>query len=215
MDWLPPLAAVYAGYMLWRNVPRAAAWAWPGGLRITGSEGGSSTSPRMARAAEELEALGFVRLGAKRERGPLGEPDIRSEVFLHEGEQAYADLFAWRRGEPFLYFFSLFPDGAQVLTADHKWHQIASASVQAGGLPGAPCEAVWNAHKVATARFEKTHGKPVAPARMDARVAAAKAWYEGAGRKGLRRLFLVNVAGVAVALLLLVAAVGLMLRPHR
>jgi hypothetical protein len=212
MELLNPAVAAFAGFMIWRNGSRALLFMSPGLLKITGSGGPGPQSTRMLRVGEELERLGFARLGEKRERGPFGAPDIQSEVWVNEAAGAYADLFPFKGADPFLYYFSMFPDGAVVMTADHKWHDLTKDMVQAGGLQGASPEGVWAAHKIAVERFAGKHGKPAAPASIETRLEASRRWYEGFGRRGLRRMFLVHFLNLVVALLLLVAAVGLMLK---
>lgn len=212
MDLLNPAVAAFAGFMIWKNGSRALLFMAPGLLKVSGSGGPGPQSSRMLRVGEELERLGFKRLGEKRERGPFGAPDIQSEVWVNEPAGAYADLFPFKGTEPYLYYFSMFPDGAVVMTADHKGLDLSKDMVQSGGMAGGSPEGVWAAHKVAVERFAAKHGAPAAPASIETRLEASRRWYQGFGRRGLRRMFLVHFLNLLVALLLLVAAVGLMLK---
>ncbi len=209
------LVVLFAAYMLWNHGRRALLFVAPGLVRLHSRAGEGPRSTPQLRAEEELAGLGFVRLGARRERGPLGGLDFASECYVNEREGAWADVFDHAPrggGGPMAYFLSPFPRGAMVLTANHPRLAVSTADVQAGGLPGAAIAATWSAHRVAVARFRERHGAPEAPASLAARDAAARRWYAGAGRRELRRLFVMNFVNTLVALVLLAGSVNALAR---
>ncbi len=198
------LVVLFALYMLAKHGRRAALFLAPSLVRAEGETSAGPATPALARAGDELEQLGFARLGARRESGALGGLDLASDAWANEPEGAYADVFvhASRGGGPRVYFLSPFSDGAVVLTANHPRLARSTDQVQTGGLPGASLEATWAAHRAAVGRFAARHGAPVARADLRARAEAARAWYRGAGGSELRRLFLVSFLNAVVAVLI-------------
>lgn len=204
------LVVLFAVLMLVRHGGRALLFAAPGLVRTGGDPGSPPATPAQARAGEELARLGFLRLGARRERGALRGLDVDSDAWASPAEGAYADVLGHAapggRG-PQVYFLSPFADGAMVLTANHPRLSRSSERLQTGALPEAPIAATWAAHRAAVARFAAGHGPPAAAADLSARQEAARAWYRGPGRPELRRRFWVSFLDTLVAVL--VAAVSL------
>ena len=206
---------LFAAYMLVRHGRRAALFLAPSLVRAEGDPAAPPATPALARAGDELELLGFARLGARRESGALGGLDLASDAWANEPEGAYADLFAHapRGGRgPWVYFLSPFPDGAAVLTANHPRLARSTDRLRTGGLPGATLEATWAAHRAAVGRFAARHGAPGARADLAARDEVARAWYRGPGRPELRRLFLLNFLNVLVAVLISAVSVRALAR---
>lgn len=204
------LVVLFAALMLARHGPRALVFAAPGLVRTSGDPGAPPATAPQARAGEDLTRLGFLRLGARRERGLLRGLDLDSDAWASPAEGAYADVLGHSGpggGWPQVYFLSPFPDGAMVLTANHPRMARSSDLLQTGALPGAPVAATWAAHRAAVARFAAGHGRPAVRADLSAREEAARTWYRGPGRPELRRRFLMSFLDVLAAVL--VAAVSL------
>ncbi len=202
------LVVLFAIYMLAKHGRRAALFLAPSLMRAEGDASAGPATAALARTGDELEQMGFARLGARRESGALGGLDLASDAWANEPEGAYADVLAHapRGGGPRFYFLSPFHDGAVVLTANHPRFARSTDRVQTGGLPGAGLEATWAAHRVAVGRFAERHGAPEVRADMAARAEAARAWYRGPGGSELRRLFLASFLAAAMAIL--IGAVG-------
>ncbi|HZZ86456.1 MAG TPA: hypothetical protein VFE30_18140 [Anaeromyxobacteraceae bacterium] len=208
------LAIVLSGYMLVKHGRRALLFFLPGLVEVRADAAAPPRTPVQAELGDALRALGFERLGAREERGPLRGLDLQTDGWVHRAAGAYADLFAQRpRGGPgpLLYFLTGFADGAVVLTANHPRLPQRSLMVQAGGLPGASLEATWKAHQVAVERFAQAHGSPRA-GDLAARSELARRWYRGAGRAELRRMFGMSLVSALVALLLFAGSVNLLVR---
>ncbi|MFL5301973.1 MAG: hypothetical protein ACJ79R_16680, partial [Anaeromyxobacteraceae bacterium] len=167
---LHALAALFALYMLARYGRGALLFVAPSLLRVTAEAGAGARTLAQVRAGEALAALGFVRLGGRREAGPLGALEVRTDAWASEAEGVYADVRERPdAGGPAVSFTSRFPDGAFVVTANHPRVALCGPSLQLGGLPGATVEAALAAHRVAVARFARDHGAPTAPADLAAR----------------------------------------------
>jgi hypothetical protein len=199
------LALLFAAWMLVRHGRRGLLFVAPGLVRVGGDREAPPATPGQLRAGEELARLGFTRLGAKREDGPLGGLHLGTDAWANEREGAFADVFdhAPRRGGPaWVYFVSPFADGALVLTANHPRLALSTDRLLTGGLPGSSLEATFAAHRKAVERFAGRHGAPAAPADLAVRLELARAWYRGPGRRELRRLFLVHFVNALAALAL-------------
>ncbi|HEU4382294.1 MAG TPA: hypothetical protein VFR85_02230 [Anaeromyxobacteraceae bacterium] len=196
---------LFAAYMLVRHGRRAALFLAPSLVRSDGDGEAPPATPALARAGDDLERLGFVRLGARRETGALGGLNLVSDGWVNEPQGTYADVFAHAPrggGAPWAYFLSPFADGAIVLTANHPRLARSTDRVRTGGLPGASLDATWAAHRSAVERFAARHGQPGARADLGARAQAARAWYRGPGRPEIRRLFLVNFVNALFAVVI-------------
>jgi hypothetical protein len=210
------LAALFALYMLARHGRRALLFVAPSLVRVEARAGDPPRTIAQVRAGEALQALGFVRLGARREVAPLGAVDDWSDVWAAADGEVYADVGAGAPGEGApLEFVSPFADGAFVVTADHPRLALRGPRVQAGGIPGATVEAALAAHRIALARFAREHGAAMARPDLEARVAAARRFRAGPGRGELRRLTAMSFANACVALALLGASVNLAARGLR
>ncbi len=212
------LAAAYAALMLWRYGRRGLLVAAPGLVRLRSDPEASAATAAQRQAGGDLEAMGFRRIGARSEEGPLGGLDLRSDAWVHEAEGAWADVFEAppRPGAGArLYFLSVFPDGALALTANHPRPSRSDGTVETGGLPDASPSATWAAHRRAVGRLAERHGRPRAAPDLAGREAAARAWYRAAGRRELRRLFLLHFLNALFAAAVLGYAVYGLLRSPR
>jgi hypothetical protein len=209
------LVAIFALVQILRYARRALLFVAPA-VRVSGEPGATPRSTGRLRAGALLEELGFAPLGIRRERSPLGGHDLEADAYADASRGTYADVFQARGSErPRVVFFTPFADGATVLTANFARPAVATARVQAGGLAGMPVEAQLAAHEVAVERFAASHGTPAVSITLEARLEAARAWYEAEGRRELRRAGGVGFALVLFAGVLLASAVNILLRGAR
>ena len=184
-------------------------------VRVAGDRYAPPVTPGQLRAGEELVRLGFIRLGARREEGPLGGLRLGTDAWANEREGTFADVFDHAPrggGPPWVYFLSSFADGALVLTANHPRLALSTDRLLTGGLPGSSLEATFAAHRKAVERFAGRHGAPAARADLAARLELARAWYRGPGRRELRRLFFVHFLNSLAAVALAAASASTLAR---
>ncbi len=175
--------------MLWRYGRRGILFVAPGLVRFHSDPDAPPATALQRAAGDELEPLGFRRLGARSEEGPLGGLGLRSDAWVDEAAGAYADVFeeAPRKGAGArLYFLSVFPDAAVALTANHARKGRSGGTAEVGGIPGAGVAATWAAHRRVLDRMAPRHGAPGARADLGAREAAARAFYRAAGAREFR-----------------------------
>lgn len=209
------LVAAFALLQCMRYARRALLFLWPA-VRVWGEAGAGPRSARRLRLGASLEELGFRPLGIQHARGALGALSTQDDVYAAEDRGAFADVVeGGRREGPGVVFFTPFEGGAAVLTASFPRRAIATERVQAGGLPGAPLPAVLAAHEVAVQRFSERYGRPAVSATLEARLAAARAWFEGEGRRELRRVHASAFAILLFGAALFASAVNILFRSDR
>ncbi|HEX9287924.1 MAG TPA: hypothetical protein VF904_00250 [Anaeromyxobacteraceae bacterium] len=205
------LVALFAIVQMLRYARRAALFVVPS-VRVSGEPGATPRSAARLRVGAALEELGFAPLGIRRERSPLGAHDVEADAYADPSRGTYADVFQARGSEaPRVVFFTPFRDGAAVLTANFARPAVTTPLVQAGGLANARVEAQLAAHEVAVERFAAAHGTPAVATTLDARLGAARAWYEAEGRRELRRSSAMAFGLVLFAAVLLASAVNILL----
>ncbi len=195
------LAAALAALMLTRYAPRALLFLSPALTRVDGDAAATVPSPARQRAGTEWEALGFLRLGRKWERSPLGG-SVHDACSYGSGDGVFADLFEGPDRRVAAQLLSLFPDGAAVVTASYPRQGTASDRLLIGGLPGAGPEELLLAHRRGLARLAEAHGAPVAGQELELRLELARRWYRGPGAAEVRRLALPSFLSASLALLL-------------
>jgi hypothetical protein len=209
------LIAAFALLQCFRYARRALLFLSPT-VRIWGEAGASPRSAPRLRLASTLQELGFTPLGMQHQRSALGAFTAEGDVYVAEQRGAFADVLEPGRGQaPGVVFFTPFEDGAAVLTANFPRRAVATERVQAGGIPDAPLEAVLAAHEVAVERFAARHGPPAVAADLETRLAAARAWSQGEGRRELRRTHAVSFAIMLFGLALFASAVNVLVRGAR
>lgn len=207
------LVGLFALYMLLRHGRRALLFVAPRLVRIEAKEEPSTVA--QLRAGAELEELGFARLGSRSEHAIAGGLDLHSDVYGNGTAGTFADLFAHQTSPAsgaLVAFFSRFPDGAMVLTANHPRMSMSTGMGQIGGLPSSGIGPTWAAHQKAVARFAERHGPPSEAGDMASRLEAARRWYGGIGGRELRRLFTVSFLNALIALLLLAGTAHILLK---
>lgn len=153
---------------------RAVAWrVWqalrPESTLLRAAAPGEATPPEdFDELSRSLAALGFVPLGARMERPRFGKA-LASFDFAHPAERTFATAFG-ARGKTWLYFLSPLEGGPLALTA-------AGPSTEASAR-----EDAWRRHR------ERCQGR-AREGRYDAteRLALARAWYAGEGKREIRR----------------------------
>ncbi|HWV37523.1 MAG TPA: hypothetical protein VN033_03495 [Vulgatibacter sp.] len=176
-------------FLLYRNLPGALAFAWPGWVRLRAAGGPDDVvarGPAMRDMLGQLEALGFERKGVVIERRPLARA-ARDLVLASPDARCFATV-RQVRNEAWLSLVTHFSDGAAVITADFHWPSVDEADYLAGGLPGnGPAELV-NAHRRRVQRFVD-EGRPL-DARFDLEAleeAGSRFYAKGPGKRELRR----------------------------
>ena len=148
------------------------------------------------------------------ERSARASSRARIDAYADASRGTYADVFQERgpAAAPRLVYYSPFADGAYVLTDSHARPSRADRHAQAGTVRGAAPEGQLAAHEIAVERFAAQHGTPAVALDLAARVAAARAWYSGDGRRELRRAAALPFAIASFAVLLFASAVNILLR---
>jgi hypothetical protein len=210
------LVAAFALLQFVRYARGAALFLFPN-VRVRAAPGAPPPSAARLRAGAALEALGFVPIGVIEERGPLGTLARDSDAYASAARGVFADVLQEGAGAPRVQFVTPFDDGAAVLTAAFRRRGVVTDRVQAGGMPDAPLAAVLAAHEKGVARLAANHGRPAVAEDVEARAAAARAWYGGEGRRELRRAHLLafGVAALGIALFASAAHVLLRAQPGR
>lgn len=205
------LVAAFALLQCIRYARGAVLFLFPR-IRIRAEAGAPPPSSARLRAGAALEALGFVPLGVVEERGPLGALARDSDAYASTTRGVFADVLQEGAGSPRVQFVTPFDDGAAVLTAAFRRGAVITDRVQAGGMPDAPLEAVLAAHEKGVARLAATHGRPAVAEDVESRAAAARAWYDGEGRRELRRAHLLAFGIAALGVVLFASAAHILLR---
>jgi hypothetical protein len=215
LDTFNLFVAAFAALQCFRYARRALLFAFPS-VRIWGEPGAGPRSARRLRVGARLEELGFTPLGIQHQRGAMGAFALEADAYAAEERRTFADVVEGRRGDaPGVLFFTPFEGGAAVLTAGFPRRAIATERVQAGGIPDAPLEAVLAAHEVAVERFAARHGPPAVVADLEARLAAARTWSQGEGRREMRRAHAPGFAIMLFGLVLFASAVNILMRGAR
>jgi hypothetical protein len=207
------LVALFALVQAGRYARRALVFLFPS-VRVTGERDAPPRSAPRLRLGVELERLGFAPLGLRHERSAFGLFAREVDAYADASRGTYADVFQERgpAAGARLVFYSPFVDGAYVLTDSHARPSRADRNAQVGTVRGAAPEGQLAAHEIAVERFAVRHGTPAVALDLDARVAAASAWYAGDGRRELRRAAALPFAIASFAALLLASAVNILLR---
>jgi hypothetical protein len=208
-----PINVLFAAFALLQALRygrKAALFVFPV-ARIWGEAEAGPRSARRLRLGADLEELGFTSLGIRHERAGLGARQEEADVYVSVERGAYADVVQERGPEgPGVLFFTPFADGAAVLTAAFQRTTFASQTAQVGSMPEARLPAVLGAHELAVRRFALTHRAPQVEADLEARLAAARRWTSGEGRREVRRAHAMGFAIFALALLIFVSSLKIL-----
>ncbi len=208
------LTIALAAFVLWRNLPGALLSLFP---RLMRARGEDESWPEVdkdlfARMEEELQPLGFKRLGVHVERAPLRRSVVAYD-FVHEGERTWATARSLGR-EVTLTLLTPFDRGAFVLTADHRVQSHDQPGrCLAGGMPGAQPEQLLAAHRRRIERLKQAGRSPSADLSLESRVKAEGAWFASFGARELRLRHLNNLLMTLMALGLVGAIVWALVKP--
>jgi hypothetical protein len=205
------LVAIYALVMLVRHGPRAVLFVAPGSIRISGDAEAQPRSSGQVAAGEALAALGFRRLGMRRERGPIGGLDIEVDGWVH-ADGTCADAYPAGGRSVAVAFLTTFADGFQLATSNFRRPAGEHPRGRFGGIEGASPEAALAAHRRGAESLAGGHGAPREVPDLSARIGIARAYYDGIGRLELRRPALMSLLNSIIALALFAWSVRLALR---
>lgn len=194
---LNALVAIYALIMLARHGPRAVLFVAPGSIRITGEAEAPTRSSGQAAAGEALAALGFRRLGLRRERGPVGGLDIEVDAWVHD-DGTCADAYPAAGRAVAVSFLTTFADGFQLATSNFRRPSGGHSRGRFGGIEGGAPEAVLAAHRKAADGLA-AHGAARSVPDLAARLEVARAYYAGIGAMELRRPALMSLLNALIA----------------
>lgn len=191
-----------AAALLSAHLWRALVFLFPASVRVDAEAPADQMAlpAELGAAARELEALGFEALGSHEERPPLRRP-TRLYAFRHAHAPVFATLHLGAHAEARLDFLTpLSPEGF-VVTAAYRRPALEWPHYRAGGLPHTPAERVYRAH------LRRLEGlAPAGDFSWEGRVAAARAWVAGPGRRELRREHLQGMVWTLAAVLIVLAA---------
>jgi hypothetical protein len=150
--------------------------AYPRSVRVwfeAGPEGIEKIASQEARnVIAILRELGFEPLGVKVEKPWLRAP-IRELSFVARDRSCYAAIAALRVGAR-IYFFSLFPGGGLVLTANGMFPSISSPNVGQQSFRAMAPRELFERHHQAVASFGR---RAEVGASQDERLAATRTYY--------------------------------------
>jgi hypothetical protein len=211
MLFLNLLVAAFTLVMLARHGPRAILFVAPRAVRVTGDADAPARTIGQVLGAETLAALGFRRLGLRRERSPLGGLDMEVDAWAHP-DGTCADVYPAAGREPIIAFVTAFGDGFQLGTSNFRRYAVESAAGRVGGLAGAALEGTLAAHRKAAAPLAAEHGAPAPVGDLEGRLAIARRYFAGIGAVELRRPTFLSLLNALLALVLLASSVKLALR---
>jgi hypothetical protein len=204
-------AAAVAVFILFRNLPAALTFLWPGLLRARETDDDGSLDPErepaMERVDKALTALGFGKIGAIEVRPPLssGWADL---VYAAPALHAFADVGV-RAGAMAVTFFTPFVGGEAVMTSDFKRATSDRPDFQAGGILGADIPALWAVHRRRVEHF-KPGASPWDDFTVAGRVRADEVVFHGPGKRELRvRAIQPAVVALFALVLLVMSAIQL------
>ncbi|RKH64240.1 hypothetical protein [Corallococcus llansteffanensis] len=203
MNVLGQLGVVVAGLvlavvLLRLNFWRALLFLFPGTVRIEPEAPADQMDlpDALAPLAGQLQALGFTPLGSHEEK-PLLQRATRSYDWAHPGERVFATLHLGVDGLPRLYLLTPLAPGGFVVTASYRRPALDLPGYRSGSLEDASPERLLRAH---VRRLEGLGPVAASDFTWDGRVQAGRAWYQGLGRKEIRRQNLQGLLWTAIAL---------------
>ncbi len=127
-----------------------------------------------------LKSLGFLPLGLKIEKLPLGGPAYRELALASRERSAYASIVLHPSGEPAsVYLYTPFEGGGMVFTRNFAFGREAEGeALSVRNVPGGEPEAICANH---AARVEEFRGRGWVPSpgfTQEGRIAATRAFYD-------------------------------------
>lgn len=200
-----------AGWLLRKNLWRAGVWLFPTSVKVEDDAPATANLKLPAtldKHAQELQRLGFKFIGTHVEQPRLASAVTSYDYALAEGH-AFASLFLSEDDEPRVELLTPLEGGGFVRTANYRRTALEEKGYFSGYLENIPLERVLHAHQRTVTHL----GTPISTWDTDARLKAARAWYQSpAAQRELRRQHqtgLVWTFGAAVSVgLVLVTLVG-------
>ncbi|QDE70762.1 MULTISPECIES: hypothetical protein [Myxococcus] len=193
------LALVLLSMNLWRSI----LFLFPSSVRVEPEAPADQMDLplELSGRANQLQALGFVPLGSHEEK-PRLQRATRSYDWAHPGERVFATLHAGQGGVPRLYLLTPLASGGFVITADYRRPALEVPGVYlTGSLEDAPPDRLLRAH------LRRLDGlQPAGDFTWEGRVAAGRSWYQGLGRKEIRRQNLQGLLWTVIALAIVASA---------
>ncbi|RKH22454.1 hypothetical protein D7Y13_31715 [Corallococcus praedator] len=195
---------VLAGVLLFLNFWRTLLFLFPGTVRIEPEAPADQMDLPEALAPLEgqLQALGFTPLGSHEEK-PLLQKATRSYDWAHPGERVFATLYLGRDDLPRLYLLTPLASGGFVVTAGYRRPALDLPGYRSGSLEGASPERLFRAH---VRRLDGLDRAEPGAFTWEGRVQAGRSWYQGLGRKEIRRQNLQGLLWTAIALAIVAGA---------
>ena len=183
------------------NFWRALLFLFPGSVRIEPEAPADQMDlpDALAPLAGQLQALGFTPLGSHEEK-PLLQRATRSYDWAHTGERVFATLHLGTDDLPRLYLLTPLASGDSggfVVTASYRRPALDLPGYRSGSLEDASPERLLRAH---VRRLEGLSPGAAGDFTWEGRVQAGRAWYQGLGRKEIRRQNLQGLLWTAIAL---------------
>lgn len=200
-----------AGWLLRKNLWRAGVWLFPASVRVEDDAPATAklTPPQPLEAlVKTLEAVGFRFIGTHLEQPRLAAATLSFDYASAEG-RAFASVFLSENEEPRAELLTPLEGGGFVRTANYRRTAIEETGYFSGYLENIPLERVIHAHQ----RTVSSIGTPIDKWDTEARLAAARAWYQSpAAQRELRRQhqsgLIWTFGAVVSAALVLVTLVG-------
>ncbi|MCY1047147.1 hypothetical protein OV208_37945 [Corallococcus sp. bb12-1] len=195
---------VLAGVLLSLNFWRALLFLFPGkvGIEPEAPADQMDLPEELAPLAGQLQTLGFTPLGSHEEK-PLLQKATRSYDWAHTGERVFATLHLGREDRPRLYLLTPLASGGFVVTASYRRPALDLPDYRSGCLEDASPERLLRAH---VRRLDGLALSEPGAFTWEGRVQAGRAWYQGLGRKEIRRQNLQGLLWTAIALAIVAGA---------
>jgi hypothetical protein len=194
---------VLAIVLLALNLWRAILFLFPASVRVEPEAPADQMDlpVELETLATQLNVLGFVPLGSHEEK-PRLQKATRSYDWAHPGERVFATLHLGQGDTPRLYLLTPVSPGGFVITAGYRRPALEVPGVyRSGSLEDASPERLLRAHLRRLEGFT-----PTGDFTWEGRVEAGRSWYQGLGRKEIRRQNLQGLLWTVMALAIVVSA---------
>lgn len=194
---------VLAIVLLSLNLWRAVLFLFPSSVRVEPEAPADQMDlpVELEPLATQLKALGFVPLGSHEEK-PRLQKATRSYDWAHPGERVFATLHLGHDGSPRLYLLTPVAPQGFVITAGYRRPALEVPGVyRSGSLEDASPERLLRAHLRRLEGFT-----PTGNFTWEGRVEAGRSWYQGLGRKEIRRQNLQGLLLTVMALAIVASA---------
>jgi hypothetical protein len=194
---------VLAVVLLVMNLWRAILFLFPSSVRVEPEAPADQMDLplELGALATGLQALGFVPLGSHEEK-PRLQRATRSYDWAHPGERIFATAYLGADGTPRFYLLTpLAPEGFVITSSYRRPAMELPGRYRSGSLEDASPERLLRAH------LRRLEGLTRAgDFTWEGRVQAGRSWYQGLGRKEIRRQNLQGLLWTVMALAIVVSA---------